>query len=343
METVLLRALARATLVSLSVLSLEYFDGAMDGIAVEIMDSTVVSSRSSSGHKTNSDVFKWSCQSFRTIDDFLGVWRPCNLDGSLQAAVAAQSRSQARPILSGHWPHPLADDLLRDPPGKGEILRHEHHLSSFSRTIAWSPDANNVCEVRGAPLLLVAVFFETHGAHRDGFRRRYVGRTGCRRLGWTWVQDERELGCIPQFVAVHDWDERVSTIVWETGTRHGEVQCLERVFTQTKLSNSKSYVLAVGSEDKSCSDLGRPGRCWKLQQKISKTKVCGPTVAGSRSSERCCGYPKRRVNDAEHHNLLHTHRVSLYANVELLMILVDVPMQTSIGVLDEVAKLFGTR
>ena len=35
----------------------------------------LVSSRSSSGPKPNSDVFKWSCQSFRTIDDFLGVWR----------------------------------------------------------------------------------------------------------------------------------------------------------------------------------------------------------------------------------------------------------------------------
>ena len=76
----------------------------------------------------------------------------------------------------------------------------------------------------------------------------------------------------------HGWDEHVSTIVWETGTRHGEVQCLERVFKRKKLSNSKSYVLAVGSEDKACSDLGRPGRCWKLQQKLSKTKVCGPTV-----------------------------------------------------------------
>ena len=69
-----MRALAHATVVSLSVLSLEYFDGAMDGIAVLFMDSAVVSSRSSSGHKTNSDVFKWSSQSFRTIDDFLGVW-----------------------------------------------------------------------------------------------------------------------------------------------------------------------------------------------------------------------------------------------------------------------------
>ena len=89
---------------SLSVLSLEYFDGAMDGIAVQIMDSTVVSSRSSSGHKTNSDVFKWSCQSFRTIDDFLGVWRhlearPCNLDGSLQAAVAGAEPLTGTPNL----------------------------------------------------------------------------------------------------------------------------------------------------------------------------------------------------------------------------------------------------
>ena len=50
-------------------------------------------------------------------------------------------------------------------------------------------------------------------------------------------------------------------------------KCPERVIKQTKLSNSKSYVLAVGSEDKSCCDLGRPGRCWKLQQKLSKTKV----------------------------------------------------------------------
>ena len=135
----------------------------MDGIAVLFMDSTVVSSRSSSGHKTNSDVFK------------LGVWRhlearKCNHDGSLQAAVLMQSCSQARPILSGQWPHLLADNLLRDPPSKGQILRREHHLSSISRTVAWSADVDNVCEVRGAPLLLVAVFFETHGAHRDGFR-----------------------------------------------------------------------------------------------------------------------------------------------------------------------------
>ena len=50
------------------------------------------------------------------------------------------------------------------------VHRHEHHLSSISKTLAWSADADNVCEVRGAPLLLVAVFFKTHGAHRDGFR-----------------------------------------------------------------------------------------------------------------------------------------------------------------------------
>ena len=117
----------------------------------------LVSSRSSSGHKPNSDVFQWSSQSFRTIDDFLGVWRhlearPCNLEGSLQAAIAAQSRSQARPILSGHWPRALADNLLREPPSKGEILRREHHLPSISRTVASSTDAGNVCEVQGAPL-----------------------------------------------------------------------------------------------------------------------------------------------------------------------------------------------
>ena len=39
-------------------------------------------------------------------------------------------------------------------------------------------------------------------------------------------------------------------------------------------------------------------------------------------------------------NTLHTHRASLYGNVGLLMILVDVSMQTSICVMDEVAKLF---
>ena len=54
---------------------------------------------------------------------------------------------------------------------------------------------------------------------------------------------------------------------------------VQSVSSRTRnFSNSKSYVLAVGSEDKSCSDLGRPGRCWKLQQNLSKTKVCGPTV-----------------------------------------------------------------
>ena len=142
----------------------------------------------------------------------------------------------------------------------------------------------------------------------------------------------------------HGWADHVSTIS-KNPLLHGEVQCPERVITQTKLSNSKSYLLAVGSEDKSCCDLGRPGRCWKLQQKLSNTKVCEPTVLFQsvrwiRSSERCCGFPKRRVNDAEHHNFLHTHRASLYANVGLLMILADVPMQTSICVMDEVAKLF---
>ena len=85
------------------------------------------------------------------------------------------------------------------------------------------------------------------------------------------------------------------------------------------------------------------GSCSKTYRRPRSAgqRSCFGVYAGSRSSERCCGYPKRRVNDAEHRNLLHTHRVSLYANVELLMILVDVPMQTSIGVMDEVTKLFG--
>ena len=26
-------------------------------------------------------------------------------------------------------------------------------------------------------------------------------KTSCRRLGWTWVQDERDIGCNPQFIA----------------------------------------------------------------------------------------------------------------------------------------------
>ena len=38
----------------------------------------------------------------------------------------------------------------------------------------------------------------------------------------------------------HGWDEDVSTMVWETGTGHGDFQCPERVITQTKLSSSKS-------------------------------------------------------------------------------------------------------
>ena len=51
-------------------------------------------------------------------------------------------------------------------------------------------------------------------------------------------------------------------------------------------------------------------------------------------------FPSGESMTKKHHTLLHTHRVSLYANVGLLMILVDVPMQTSICVMDEVAKLF---
>ena len=46
---------------------------------------------------------------------------------------SVQSRSQTRPISSGLWSHALADNLLRDPPGKGAILRHEHFLPLWFR------------------------------------------------------------------------------------------------------------------------------------------------------------------------------------------------------------------
>ena len=86
-------------------------------------------------------------------------------------------------------------------------------------------------------------------------------------------------------------------------------------------------------------DAGSCSRNYRRPRSAGR-RSCFGVYAGSRSSERCCGFPKRRVNDAEHHNLLHTHRASLYANVGLLMILADVPMQTSICVMDEAAKLF---
>ena len=61
-----------------------------------------------------------------------------------------------------------------------------------------------------------------------------------------------------------------------------------------------------------------------------------------------CGFCKRRVNDAEDFHLLHMHQVfsaplihakGLHANVVLIMILLDVPMQTRLGVMDEVPSL----
>ena len=109
--------------------------------------------------------------------------RLCNLEGSLQGAVAAESRSQTRPILGGLRSHALADNLLRDPPGKGAILRHEHYCPLWFRwlgdigcalihvrKITWNAEGDNVCDlqwahhVRGAPPHLVSVSFETRDA-----------------------------------------------------------------------------------------------------------------------------------------------------------------------------------
>ena len=64
--------------------------------------------------------------------------------------------------------------------------------------------------------------------------------------------------------------------------------------------------------------------------------------AGSRSLEQCCGFCKRRVNDAEHNNQSTVIECPLYANVELLVVLEDVPMQTCVGVMDEVARWLNT-
>ena len=58
-------------------------------------------------------------------------------------------------------------------------------------------------------------------------------------------------------------------------------------------------------------------------------------------------FAERRVNDAEDYDLLHTHQVFqplwgmhgfVCANVVLFMILLDVPMQTRLGVMDEVTR-----
>ena len=65
-------------------------------------------------------------------------------------------------------------------------------------------------------------------------------------------------------ITLHFYDPLLHAYtVWETGTRHGEIQCLERVFTQTKLSNLKSYVHTIAYEIKACSALERLGRFWQ--------------------------------------------------------------------------------
>ena len=67
--------------------------------------------------------------------------------------------------------------------------------------------------------------------------------SGCHQLGRPWDHDKRRSRSIST-------TRRYTVAVQETGTRHGEIQCLERVFTQTKLSNLTSYVHATGSEFK---------------------------------------------------------------------------------------------
>ena len=119
--------------------------------------------------------------------------------------------------------------------------------------------------------------------------------------------------------------------MWETGKRHCEIQCLERVFTQTKLSPiSKSYVLAVGSEFKSCSDFDFAAEI------IGSSSTLDPVVWNDVVD--FANGESMTQNTFIYSTLI---ECPLYANVELLMVLADVPMQTCIGVMDEVAKLFG--
>ena len=81
--------------------------------------------------------------------------RPCNLDGSRQGAVAVQSRLQARPILSG----PRQTIFSVTVQGKGKS-------SGMSITSHPFPEQSRGVQTQ----IIVAVFFETHGAHRDGSR-----------------------------------------------------------------------------------------------------------------------------------------------------------------------------
>ena len=86
-------------------------------------------------------------------------------------------------------------------------------------------------------------------------------------------------------------------------------------------------------------DAGSCSRNYRRPRSVGQ-RSCFGVYAGSRSSERCCGFPSGESMTQKHHNFLHTHRASLYANVGLLMILAEVPMQTSTCVMGEVAKLF---
>ena len=142
----------------------------------------------------------------------------------------------------------------------------------------------------------------------------------------------------------HGWADHVSTI---SKTRYYMVRFNVQSVTSRRRNfpiRSRTCLLSGPRISRAVTwdaqvDAGSCSRNYRTPRSVSQ-RSCFGVYAGSRSSERCCGFPKLRVNDAEHHNFLHTHRASLYANVGLLMILADVPMQTSICVMDEVAKLF---
>ena len=121
------------------------------------------------------------------------------------------------------------------------------------------------------------------------------------------------------------------------------------VFAQGKLPNLKLSVRTFASKIKVCSALEPLGRCWQLWQQSSKNKVCSSlvlfwSVRWMLWFGTVLWISQTGVSDAEHDHRLHTRQVSsahcqgLYANVVLFMILVDVHMQTCVGVVDEVAK-----
>ena len=118
----------------------------------------------------------------------------------------------------------------------------------------------------------------------------------------------------------------ISTTLWYTVT-----QC-----------SLKSYVHTVAFEVKACSALERQGRCWQWWQKLSKNNFCGPTVFFL----ECTLDPVvwngvvdfANGESMTQNTMIYSTLIEcfVYANVELLMILVDVSMQTCNGV---VAKL----